>query len=35
MQTMHEKTNFEMLELKLAHMPDTKVESKINTVARV
>jgi hypothetical protein len=32
---MDEKTNFEMLELKLAHMPDTKVEGKIDTVARV
>ncbi|WP_434122184.1 PD-(D/E)XK nuclease family protein [Salinicoccus roseus] len=32
---MNEKTNFEMLELKLTHMPDTKVEGKIDTVARV
>ena len=32
---MNKKTNFEMLELKLAHMPDTKVERKIDTVAKV
>lgn len=35
MQTMNEKTNFEILEIKLAHMPDTKVERKIDMVVRV